>query len=94
MVWGVGQHSCGKFLENLKDNPKNETPYGQWLQGYITGRNHASSEISDYAGGTDRPALMAWISNYCREHPLDSFYDAVNRLLQTLEKTGRVRKQQ
>jgi hypothetical protein len=93
MVWGCGHVSCAKFTEQTKKYPTEAVDeYGSWLYGYITGRNYEGSNISDYAGGIERTALMAWLSNYCKDHPLDSFFHATNELILELEKTGRVHK--
>ena len=74
MVLGPGAISCGKFLADTKD-VSGEVQYFQWTLGFISGVNHVKGQ--SVGAGTDRFALLKQLDNYCREHPLEMFVDAV-----------------
>lgn len=90
MIWGAGLTSCGEFLKIVEDNPRSEVTFGQWLHGYISGRNYADRGVVDYAAGLERAALMAWITNHCKNNLLDSFLDATEALIRELQARGRI----
>jgi len=90
MVWGDGVTSCGKFIQAMNENPENEVSFGQWLHGYISGRNEADRLVRDHAAGIDRESLMIWITNYCKSNPLDSFFVAASALISELKAKGRI----
>ena len=87
LVWGGGCVSCAKFIELAEGHEGNQYQFDQWLYGYITGRNRENANIVDYSGGIESIALMTWIKNYCKDHPLDSFEKATNELLLELKRT-------
>jgi hypothetical protein len=92
MVWGAGTATCAEFVKVTEQSPVNEVAFGQWLHGYLTGRNHADSSVTDHAAGIDRVALLAWITKYCKEHPLDTFFVASDALIRELQSTGRMQR--
>lgn len=91
MVWGAGATSCGEFLKVTETHPRNEAVFGQWLHGYLTAFNVTNKRVVDHAAGIDRPGLMAWITKYCKDKPLDTFFEATQALVQHLEEDGRTR---
>ena len=90
MIWGAGTISCGEFIKVVAKNPQNEVVFGQWLNGYISGRNFADRSVADYAAGLDRTALISWITNYCKDNPLDVFFNAAEALITELRSKGRI----
>ena len=54
----------------------------QWMQGFISASGYYGYELNR----TDASALEAWMDNYCKENPLESFGDAVHKLVETLRK--------
>jgi hypothetical protein len=98
LVFPVGNQGCGQFLQAVdaehKARPRNASPtamytmeylmYEFYAEGFLTGANYASraeigSSITDKFVGE-----MAWLENYCRQHPLDDYVNAVTHLRATL----------
>jgi hypothetical protein len=78
---GPGALSCGKFLTESKEFSI-EAQYLQWALGFISGVNYGKEK--NIGIETDRFAVMKQLENYCREHPLDAFGEAVIDLYQKL----------
>jgi len=91
-IAGAGTASCGVYL----DEAKNETlahMYVHWAQGFLTGMNamgHASKQ--PLVLQPDAPTLQAYMTKYCKDHPLEHPLDAVTDLYFELRKRGRVEK--
>jgi hypothetical protein len=52
----------------------------------LTGYNFSVPGKKDIAAGIDYNGTVAWVDNYCREHPLDSLVSGVEALIQHLKK--------
>ena len=90
MAYGEATSSCGSFVES-KQNDSQRYIYLAWLNGYLTAINmHDGSRLyngsRDIKAGRDPQALMLWLENYCHANPLDSFFQAVTKLQQELQK--------
>ena len=86
IVTGIGQDSCGQYLQALEDERKARQPgadpeqvysysygtYVDWLDGYLTG--------AAWSVARDRADRMAWLGNYCQGRPLDPYFSAVLHL--------------
>ena len=61
-----------------------------WLMGFITAVNTFKlKETGDITQGTDAQGMLAWITTYCRTHPLETVFDAASSLIIELgEKNG------
>jgi hypothetical protein len=72
-VLGQGNVSCSSWLENhTRDDAR-----VAWILGYITAFNqYGSKPESDVSEGTTTEEMMAFINNYCRNHPTDNLYRA------------------
>ena len=55
-----------------------------WTLGFLTGLNFSSLD-RDLLGGVDIDAVVAWMDNYCREHPLKNLTQAAFDLLDELK---------
>ena len=65
-VLGQGNVSCSSWLENHTSNDARAA----WILGFITAFNqYGSSNPSDVSQGTTTEEMMAFINNYCRNHP-------------------------
>ena len=90
--WGLGVRSCAKFAQDFKENPELwETLYYVWAEGYITGFNMAkSSFIGQDIDLNPYDRNQQWrresIRNYCAEHPLAPYSEAVVNLVAELAK--------
>jgi hypothetical protein len=68
--------------------------YMEYTAGFLTGRNMAAAtpvynRYANLGESHDNFAgIMAWLENYCRQYPLESFIDSLAQLRFTLEKQG------
>ena len=77
---GPGARTCEEFAFNLRVNLNTETTYSDWAEGFISGMNW-----TDVMNGHTAKNIMALsvadqkqvIRNYCNEHPLASYWEAV-----------------
>jgi hypothetical protein len=87
-IFGSGNDTCGAYLK--AHQPSRSTvgfSEDNWIMGYV-----AAFETSELNGShhlaiamdQDPDALVAWITNYCREHPLDPIYEASDSLVAEL----------
>lgn len=69
-IYGAGRASCGVWLaERGKSDHGQSELMISWVLGFMTameadGTTHAS---------TDKPAVVAFLDMYCKEHPLEQF---------------------
>jgi hypothetical protein len=78
-IVGEGQHSCGSFLEAMREHPPNgdgmrmngamylseSELYQQWLWGYIS----AESFRYGLATTPDSAGITQWVVHWCESHP-------------------------
>ena len=88
-VLGVGTLSCEVWTKDRADRTsENHFINSAWVQGYLTAVNVFGDGPSHIAKGTDAEGIMAWIDNYCAQHPGDSLTVAAKALVNELtEKT-------
>lgn len=82
---GAGAASCAKFAEMYRSNPgAAELLYFPWAQGFMSGWNavrlKAGMEALDL-GSIPIRDQQAYIRQYCDQHPLGDYYNAVLALL-------------
>jgi hypothetical protein len=78
MMYGVGSHSCGQYLD-ASANLYLLAPYDGYLSGYATAR---SIDIgASFFYHTDAAGLRHWLQNYCNSHPTAHYADAVSSLV-------------
>lgn len=86
LVIGSGNLSCGSWLERSTDSDS-RLAFTAWIGGFVTSANvfgnlNKAPRIGD---GTDMAGLLAWVSKYCQDHPLDKVVAAVTALILELE---------
>ena len=82
---GVGTGTCGQFAQVYKANPKfADTVYASWAQGFMSGWNFSTLPKYRELGAESYEAQMMHIRNYCDQHPLAAFVQAVMDLYVTL----------
>jgi hypothetical protein len=90
-VTGVGQFSCGHWLENKPTRPIGEYASAdnilgvmdtQWVLGFLSAFNRYGDGSGNVMQGTDNSGIYAWIDNYCAAHPLDSIVKAAMALVE------------
>tara|TARA_R110002167_G_C12365109_1_gene623549 strand:- start:22 stop:363 length:342 start_codon:yes stop_codon:yes gene_type:complete len=77
---GVGFASCGEYLNATEDlYKKDRTDYYQYkayLSGFVSGFNAGGETVR----ATDIDAMEAFATKYCKENPLNKFYEAALKL--------------
>ena len=71
-VYSMQGLSCGKYIQDVNDNPQAKNAYGWWVSGFITGLNLLRERVTT----TDQEGHNAWLLKYCSEYPLKLFIDA------------------
>jgi hypothetical protein len=73
---GPGSSStCGTWLGNRRSSSYNAM--GTWALGYFSGAATYSADLDPLAN-IDADAVFYWLDNYCRDHPIDRFVDALH----------------
>jgi hypothetical protein len=85
---GAGMSTCGAFGQLYARSTTIEEVYFQWAQGFMTGMNVGkvvnTGTIRDL-NSEPTPDQMAAIRQYCNDHPLASYEDAVVDLFSHLK---------
>jgi hypothetical protein len=81
-IYGVHDLSCGKYVQDVNNNPQAKSAYGWWVAGFISGLNVARERFTT----TDNQAHDLWLLKYCNEHPLEPFITAAAGLDSALTK--------
>ena len=85
-VLGVGNQSCGVWLEN--ERSKNDDRYilRAWLGGFLSALNATGySGDKDLTEGMNVTGLDQWVSNYCAANPLNTVARASAELAKELK---------
>jgi len=82
-IRGPGAISCGAYVRARENG--NATAYEQFWLGYATAYNESAPKTYDILGGVDPDGSFLWLENYCREKPLELFFDAIQALLPVLQ---------
>ena len=90
MVTGVGQLSCGEFLEHkASGNSMQMFLYQQWIYGFMVAYNMRSNFAKTWrrltsgnlSGMPDGPTILLFVESHCRAHPLDKVLDSTFALI-------------
>ena len=98
--FGEGMSSCGEFLRSAdaerKRRPANASvtsiydinfaAFASFADGFLVGTNYADPIEAEVGEHTDQNGRMAWLKNYCRNHPLDTYIKALMELRKYLLK--------
>jgi len=79
--FGVGNKPCDQYLVDAQQ-PERGFVYETWLSGYLTAFNAYSPGVSDILTGEDFASAVAWIKNYCRDHPTAVVHRAAVKLIE------------
>lgn len=80
-VLGAGASSCGTWTQDRAHNDFDDV---EWVLGYLSGFNGWGQGTPDASEGIDNNGVIAWVDNYCLEHPLNNIGDASAALIFTL----------
>jgi len=78
-IWGVGRASCHQYLKSA--DATEDTRYKVFLMGYLTAFNTLSEDTYSATGPQPLDESLAWLSDYCGAHQMDSFDRAVQQLV-------------
>jgi hypothetical protein len=97
-ITGTSTASCGEYVQ-AAEAERRARPQGAKLnavydrgfqafvdstEGFLSGANYMDSADRTAGQGTETWGRMQWLENYCRAHPLDSFFTAETQLRQYL----------
>jgi hypothetical protein len=86
--FGEGTAPCGEWTEH--HHPQQLAPrtaiQNSWLHGFLTAASLYRAGGPDFATPADSFGAIAWVSNYCRQNPLDNLAKAANALANELRR--------
>ena len=80
-TYGSGLRSCAAYVEARQWDSADVVGFTDWLGGYLSGVNTTSNHRNNLLGLADFKAVMYWLDDYCRAHPLAHFADAAGLML-------------
>lgn len=82
----LGSYDCALW-------PVNHDYAVGWFMGYLTATNDLEVEAGkpDLLQGTSGPELSGWMENYCRVHPKENWYQALQQLVDELRRRAKSR---
>jgi len=80
-IRGVGTASCGQWTAHRKQRDLLTSAFESWLMGYLSAFATWKEGGMEMLDATDNEAFVAWVSNYCEAHPLDSIDSAALSLI-------------
>ena len=83
--FGVGNRSCDQYVLDAQQ-PDRGFVYETWLSGYLTAFNAYSPGVSDILTGKDFDSAVAWIKNYCQDHPTVVVHRAAVKLIRFMQR--------
>lgn len=79
-IWGVGRASCNQYVKS--NNATTDERYKVFLMGYLTAVNTLSDDTYNVTGSQPLDKTLAWLTDYCGTHQMDSFDRAVQQLVE------------
>jgi hypothetical protein len=80
----VGPEPCSTWTQARQAKTPVRLLMEQWITGWLDRANVSLDLGIDILQGEDWFGVMAWIDNYCVEHPLDKLSDTAGALEQEL----------
>ena len=80
-VYGSGNNSCGTVVTDT--DQAHRDIYILWVLGFVSGAGFQND--GRLLSNTDAPAITAWISLYCQDHPLENLARAAMELVSALK---------
>jgi hypothetical protein len=91
VLWGVGNDSCGKFLQEQAQRSQRFELQLSWIAGFVSAGNGELTSMmakknieSDLLKGTDPATLETWLGKYCNKNSLKNLSSAAYALEQSL----------
>jgi hypothetical protein len=83
----IGAEQSCAFWTNVRTDA-GKLGMQSWALGFVSGINWTTTG-KDRLDHIDANAIYSWIDNYCGQHPLETFANAVRSLAQELENRTR-----
>lgn len=81
ITYGAGFKACSRYIEARQQSSDGESPFTDWLGGYVSAVNAFSLGTDNVLGSSDLTGAILWIDAYCQAHPAVSFAAAVGARL-------------
>lgn len=85
---GIGSQTCAQFAEQYRGSPQTaDLAYMSWAQGFTTGFNFSLAGSKNVFRDLDTKSFetqATYLRQYCNDHPLATFFQAVVDLFSTL----------
>jgi hypothetical protein len=93
-IGGAGRETCAAWTEDRGAASESARLANErrieWISGFFSAVNvFADSSGSLHGGIDDRDGMLAWIDNFCREHPNDPLWGAAANLVLDLRNRSR-----
>lgn len=88
-VWGIGRTSCHGYSQARAAGEFTE--YKVYSMGYLTAYNALTPNTYNVSGAADLNGVLAWLDDYCRKTPVDSFDHALRQMVTQMHES-RVKK--
>ena len=78
-IWGLGQTSCNQFVTASEQN--DVAGYKHFVAGYLSAINRVGAGIYRATGDRTMPQNLTVLVDYCHQHRMDSFDQALQGLI-------------
>ncbi len=85
-VFGAGDLTCQRWLEDRRMKNPSATQSEMWVAGYLTAYNQFVHKEFDVTDRYDGDYVLNWIDEYCRKRPPNKLVVAARDLVQTLRR--------
>ena len=85
-VFGSGQLSCQRWLDDRRESNPSAAQSEMWVAGYLTAYNQFVHKDKDVTHPYDGTFVLKWIDDYCRKRPANQLYLAARELLALLRR--------
>lgn len=84
--FGEGTSSCGEWTHLHSSSSARSAVQNSWLLGFLTAASLYRQDGPNFSENVDSAAVIAWVSNYCRQNPLDDVTKAASTLTHELRR--------
>jgi hypothetical protein len=78
-IWGLGQTSCNQFVTAFEQS--DVAGYKHFVAGYLSAINRVSTDLYRVTGDRTMSQNLAVLVEYCQQHRMDSFDQALQGLI-------------
>jgi hypothetical protein len=87
---GIGAFPCAQWVSDEHEGaeatyqPDEPAIDEAWLSGFLSGYSASNVTSRDAVSEVDPDSAVAWVGNYCKDHPHDKIVDAAAALVKDL----------